>query len=210
MIKQIKWSKDLVIEKILTLGLGQRNVAYVEKYEKQLCAAGRNHFGSWRAAVEKSGLDYKDVCKYKQWNKVLVIEEILALANSQRNPTYAKKYENQLYKAALGHFFSWQNAIGASGLNYNDTLTNKQWSKALIIEEIQTLESNAMFDSYVAKYKSQLYSSAYRYYGSWRIAVEKAGFNYDDIKNNLPSMEKHLFNMVKDLLPEKTHSQYNK
>ncbi|HEY5040060.1 MAG TPA: hypothetical protein VIJ93_13410 [bacterium] len=90
-----------------------------------------------------------------------------------------------LFTAACSvrYFSSWRNAVKAAGINYGQILEagkNRRrekltkWSKELILEELQRLESQSLLTTY--RDKLSLYSAARREFGSWKQALETAGY----------------------------------
>lgn len=124
-----------------------------------------------------------------KWSKESIIEKILELHQQSVSLNAIAVMENnvKLYGAARTHFGSWQNAINAAGLDYNEInhkIKEVSWSKDIIAAEIQKIanEGGSLRSDYVQKNNTKLHSAAQRYFNSWREAIEYAGFNYDNIK----------------------------
>ena len=59
------------------------------------------------------------------------------------------------------------------------------WNNQKVIIKIQELHATEHInDNYIKKNHCDLYNAGRKYFGSWRNAVEAAGFNYDEIKRN--------------------------
>lgn len=112
-----RWSKDLVLKEILKA----ENVSAkrIQRVRSALYSAAIRYFGSWKSAVEATGLDYSRVRRTKTfgyWTEQTLIENILEL--SEKNSASVRKINPALYIAALRHFGSWENAVQSAGLDY--------------------------------------------------------------------------------------------
>ena len=52
------------------------NYANIAQNEVALLRAATRYFGSWRAAVDFSGLSYENVRKYKTWSRERILDRI--------------------------------------------------------------------------------------------------------------------------------------
>lgn len=88
--------------------------------------------------------------------------------------TVISRYNSVLFRHACEKFGNWQNAVEASGFNYNEIRLLKKWNKDKIIKELQEIiEKNPnILANQINKINSSLYSAIQRHFGSVRIAVE--------------------------------------
>jgi len=56
----------------------------------------------------------------RRWTTTKVINEILSFPTDKRYSSYIKKHREELWKAGVRYFGSWQQAIKACGLDYED------------------------------------------------------------------------------------------
>ena len=75
------WTRERIIERIKELhaqsaDLSWRNVCL--NIDPQLAAAAtkKSHFGSWREALEASGLDYDAIRRYREWDDERILEMV--------------------------------------------------------------------------------------------------------------------------------------
>ena len=106
-----------------------------------------------------------------KWSKESIIEKILELHQQSVSLNAIAVMENnvKLYGAARTHFGSWQNAINAAGLDYNEInhkIKEVSWSKDIIAAEIQKIanEGGSLRSDYVQKNNTKLHSAAQRYF----------------------------------------------
>lgn len=103
-IKNIKWTEETVTAEILTLANDQVNLSSsnMQQNYMSLFQAGCRIYGSWKNAVNTSGLDYSDYRKQKEWDEEAVISEIkkFYLQHGSANAGLVSKKNGALYQAA--------------------------------------------------------------------------------------------------------------
>ncbi|MEP6757484.1 MAG: hypothetical protein ABJA67_18430 [Chthonomonadales bacterium] len=130
------WSKDKIVERIQELhkqgvDLSWRHVS--TQVDPQLAAAAtkRQHFGSWRGAIEAAGLKYSDVRRYRQWDEATIIA-LLKELHAQGKDLNAKSVEEidiTLITAARRRFDSWDKALTAAGLDASKIVLRKPFKR---------------------------------------------------------------------------------
>jgi hypothetical protein len=85
----LQWTRRRIIEEIRALhGRGEElNYAAAEENHLNLVRASAWHFGTWRRAVERAGLDYESASKYRRWTRERVLARI---ANCTRKVTICR------------------------------------------------------------------------------------------------------------------------
>lgn len=112
------WPKERVLA-----GIRQRfkqgkflNTDLMLREDLPLHAAGRRHFGTWKAAVEKAGIDYKHVRGgLLGWTKNRTrdaLKERMQIKGFSQ--THVRDHAPSLFRAAIHHFGSWEAAIKAA------------------------------------------------------------------------------------------------
>jgi len=183
-----QWTRAKIIAEIKALYYKKKTLQYSEVYQanKRLCSAASKHFGGWRKAVEAAGFDYDQFLPRRKWTKEKVVSGIKAFYRAKGTLQYREVFrkDNKLYFAACKYFGNWRNAVEAAGFDYNQFLPQRKWTKERIISEIKayhhtkkTLQSKVVYGD-----NKKLCSAACKYFGSWRNAVEAAGFNYDQFR----------------------------
>jgi hypothetical protein len=82
--------------------------------------AGRRLFGTWRAAVERAGLNYEEVTGIFRWTRTKIVKAIreLAARNVPLSATYVRAHHGTLFNAAVKAFArSWGKALRAAGFD---------------------------------------------------------------------------------------------
>ena len=86
-------------------------------------------FGSWRSALEASGIDYESSRNNKKWTRQRIMSEIKRLsegAGSLRPSVLRKSGMTALVSAADYHFGSWKKAVESSGVEYGFARRKKE------------------------------------------------------------------------------------
>ena len=132
------WTRDRIIARIKELyaqdtDLSWRNVCL--NVDPQLAAAAtkKSHFGSWREALEASGLDYDTIRKYREWDDERILEMVREFHRSGKELN-AKNMELEditLITAARRPLDTWHKAQTAAGLDYTEIVHRAPFKRGL-------------------------------------------------------------------------------
>lgn len=183
------WTKDKIIRIIKRmdtrgeyLGGGTVRSEFPSLYDM-----ARNLFGSWRVAIEASGLDYSEKAT-RVWTRDRILREIgdLHRAGQKLNSGVIGKTRSGLYNASIREFGSWKDAIDRAGLDWDSISKVESWSKERILAEIRRLADQGMPLNYKFAYyqHTRLLKAAEKHMGSWKAALEAAGFDYDAVRRD--------------------------
>ncbi|HEY5040364.1 MAG TPA: hypothetical protein VIJ93_14975 [bacterium] len=123
----------------------------------------------------------------QKWSKEKIVETIKELQKQavDISASYISKNQIPLFTAACSrrYFSSWSNAVKAAGIDYDQILEAgkarrrkklTKWSRAQVLEEVRKAESPNLLTTY--RDRLALYSAARREFGSWKQALEAAGY----------------------------------
>jgi len=181
MFKKI-WHQQMIINHILARKDKEPlNSYYYATNYPDVYAAAEREFGSWKDAIESSGLDYSAVRKYRSWTRQLVIEEIRKAAEDGEslNSQYAQNNRKPLYMAAVKRFRSWGQAVRLAGIDYDKIRLRRSMTKNQIKREITELFRKRVDLSYTNMRKNYQYLLAAGMKklgnGSWDNARKECG-----------------------------------
>ena len=123
----------------------------------------------------------------QKWSKEKIVETIKELKkqNIDISASNISKNHIPLFTAACSrrYFSSWSNAVKAAGIDYEQILEAgkarrrkklTKWSKEQVLEAVRKAESQNLLTTY--RDRLALYSAARREFGSWKQALEAAGY----------------------------------
>ncbi|MFO7676151.1 MAG: hypothetical protein R6X12_07555 [bacterium] len=123
---------------------------------------------------------------YRHWSRDEVVREIRRLAEkgTALNSGHVARSFPALAYAARKYLGSWERAIAAAGLDYEQIRRKSIWSRRRIIERIRELarEGKPLYVSHAERNYRGLVGAATMHFGSWRRAIQAAGFEYVKIK----------------------------
>ncbi len=123
----------------------------------------------------------------QKWSKEKIVETIKDLQRQSIDISASNISKNfiPLFTAACSrrYFSSWSNAVKAAGIDYDQILDAgkarrreklTKWSKDEVLEQVRLAESKNLLTTY--RDRLALYSAARREFGSWKQALEAAGY----------------------------------
>lgn len=170
-----RWSKKRLIEAIQDRYIRGLRISLVGFGESSLAGIAKRLFGGWREAVTAAGLaDKLPLSKVvRTWTKEEVIAIVLERHRQGLRLTRVWEDDVEYYRAATKHFGTWHNTLRAAGLAAN----RKQWTKAVVIEEIRTWQRRGIATSSISRQDPRLTTAARRLFGCWHSALMAAGLD---------------------------------
>ncbi len=126
------WSRDRIIARIQELhrqgvDLSWRHISQEVAPSLAAAATKPRYFGSWRKAIEASGIDYRSVSRYRRWDEAAIIERLREMyeRGEPLNAASVERDDMSLITAARRRFDSWDNALLAAGLDYKQLVLRR-------------------------------------------------------------------------------------
>jgi len=123
---------------------------------------------------------------YKRWSRDEVIRVIRQLSERGEplNLGRVSRTWPALAYAGRRYVGSWEKAIEAAGLDYSTVRRKNFWTRAAVLTQIRVLHAagEPLNVSHAEVRHGGLVRAASAYLGSWRAAIEAAGFDYLKIK----------------------------
>jgi len=123
----------------------------------------------------------------QKWSKQRIIDTIKDLHKQGVDISASNISKNHIplftASCSLRYFGSWGNAVRSAGLDYDKILEAgkerrrsklTKWTKETVLVEIRRAQSKMLLTTY--RDRLALYSAARREYGSWKQALEAAGY----------------------------------
>lgn len=198
-----KISKKDLIEEIKKLSQGGRlKTKKMEEEGKYSIGTYINHFDSWKNAVEKASLDFSN----KRYSNEEIIEEVKRVSKEHCQGNVPKTKDFEKYsKYSLGvcrRFETWNEVCKKAGFS---DLNNEKLNKETLIREIERVSENhcgsdAPTAQEIEEYSTHSISSYYKYFGSWKNALNEAGFKSSSFRERNKVSEEKVFNELKSFV----------
>jgi len=179
------WTKQRILTELKALHKKGRDLSYnnLAKKNQALVSAAAYHFGSYRTAIERAGIDYADVVRRPRWTKPRVIALIKAARRKHEELNWASVTQrpDDLGKAAFAAiqprlFGSWDRALHAAGLDADDVSRYRRWNKSTIAYELRSRAADGLGvnSGAVQKDDAGLHAAALRHFSTFDEALRAA------------------------------------
>src|SRR3954447_2376172 len=140
------WTKDEIVRSLKKLHKAGDDLSYnaLARKRQPLVSAAAYHFGSYRKAVERAGIDYASVTRRPRWTKLSIITLI---KNAKRDDedlhwSAVTQRRDDLGRAAFASlqprlFGSWDRALTAAGLDADDVNRYRKWDRESILFDLK-------------------------------------------------------------------------
>jgi hypothetical protein len=182
---RLSWDKTAILQTLKKLHKEGKDLSYTQLAKKMqpLVSAAAYHFGSYRAAVEKAGIDYADVVRRPRWTKQHIIK-LIKQAKREGDDLHwsaVTKRGDELGRAAFASlqkrlFGSWDRALHGAGLDADEISQYRKWDKNGIVFELKSRfrEKEPLNSGAVQKEDPGLHAAAVRHFGSYDAALRAA------------------------------------
>ena len=182
---RLTWDKSQITTALRKLHKEGKDLSYTQlaKKHQPLVSAAAYHFGSYRDAIAKAGIDYSEVVRRPRWTK----QEIIRLIKQARRAgedlhwSAVTKRGDELGRAAFASlqkrlFGSWDLALHAAGLDADEISQYRKWDRNSIVFELKgrARESQPLNSGTVQKDDPGLHAAAVRHFGSYDNALRAA------------------------------------
>lgn len=153
---------------------------------QSLVSAAAYHFGSYRKACEKAGIDYAEITRRPRWSKPRIIKLVKAAYRSGDDLHWSAVTArgDELGRAAFASlqprlFGSWDRALHAAGLDAGEISRYRTWDRTSIVAELKELAADAaaLNSGAVQRDDPGLHAAAVRHFGNYDAALKAAGIN---------------------------------
>src|SRR5688500_71305 len=113
---RLKWTRDRILETIVRYQATRRSLAW-SRVPHGMRGAAIREFGSYQAAIEAAGLDYRKVTrKVGRYSDEELITWITATARAHPEMTLSEFTREQRFMTVRDRFGSWQKAVKRAGI----------------------------------------------------------------------------------------------
>jgi hypothetical protein len=176
-----RWSDARVKREIRLRHLNHRalNFSAAAREDSALLAAAATRMGSWRAAVEASGIPYEQASKNRRWSRDRIVATLKSWRRAGRRVNYhaVVTADPGFHDAACSHFGSYAAALRAAAIDPDAVRRQEVWTRDRVLRELRREGPDARRPD-VRKRRPKLVCAAQRHFGGWHAARKAAGYEY--------------------------------
>jgi hypothetical protein len=187
------WDKKNILQKLRQMHKSGKDLSYnaMCRTMQPLLSASAYHFGSYRQAVEKAGIDYAEVMRRPRWTKPMIIQLIKQAKRKGDDLHWSAvtKRRDELGKAAFASlqprlFGRWDRALHAAGLDADEVSRYRKWDRNSIVFELKSRsqDDEPLNSGAIQKEDPGLHAAAVRHFGTYDNAVRAAKINPANVR----------------------------
>ena len=187
------WDKPTILAALKKLHKQGGELSYnaLARQQQSLVSAAAYHFGSYRGAVEKAGIDYAQIVRRPRWTKAGIIKLVKTArkAGEELHWSAITKRRDELGKAAFASlqprlFGSWDRALHAAGLDADEVNRYRKWTRDTVVSELKarSREAEAMNSGAVQRDDPGLHAAAVRHFAGYDQALRAAKLDPDKVR----------------------------
>ena len=189
----MKWSKDRLVVELKRLHRAGTDLSYnaLARTHQSIVSAGAYHFGSYRAAIAKTGIDYSDILRRPQWTRARIIQLIKQARRNDRDLHWSAvtKAGDELSRAAFASlqgrlFGNWDRALRAAGLDAAEISQYRRWDKSSIVFDLREMHRAGQLvnSGSLQSEDPGLHAAAVRHFGAYDAALRAAGIKPEGVR----------------------------
>lgn len=179
------WDKPRILQKLRQLHRAGKDLSYnaMCRTIQPLVSASAYHFGSYRRAVEKAGIDYAGITRRPRWTKPAIIRLIKQAKRNGEDLHWSAVTgrRDELGRAAFASlqprlFGRWDRALQAAGLDAEEVSRYRKWDRNSIVFELKSRnqDGEALNSGALQQEDPGLHAAAVRHFGSYDSALRGA------------------------------------
>jgi hypothetical protein len=187
------WDKPRILQKLRQLSKAGKDLSYnaMCRQLQPLVSAAAYHFGSYRKAVEKAGIDYAEVTRRPRWTKPAIIQLIKQARRKGEDLHWSAvtARRDELGRAAFASlqprlFGRWDRALQAAGLDADEVSRYRKWDRSSIVFELKGRKqaSESLNSGAIQREDPGLHAAAVRHFGSYDAALRAAKVNPESVR----------------------------
>jgi hypothetical protein len=210
------WDKPEIVRTLKDLHRKGVDLSYnaLSSRQQSLVSASAYHFGSYRAAVEKAGIDYSEVIRRPRWTKAAIIKLIKDAKRDGQDLHWSAVIQrrDELGKAAFASlqprlFSSWDRALTAAGLDADDVNRYRKWDKESITFELRSRsrDHEPLNSGALQREEPGLHAAAVRHFGSYDEALRAAKLDPTKLRQRRAWNKQRVRDDLKDVQKDGGH-----
>lgn len=182
------WNKDSIYQKLRQFHRAGKDLSYnaMCRSHQSLVSAAAYHFGSYRRAVERAGINYAEVIRRPRWTRQLIVQLIKQAhrRGDDLNWSAVTNRRDELGRAAFAAlqprlFGSWDAALAAAGLKADQISRYRTWNAKTIVARLRALARarRPLNSGAIQRGDPGLHAAAIRHFKTYDAALKTAGID---------------------------------
>ncbi|HEV2293025.1 MAG TPA: hypothetical protein VGR35_04165 [Tepidisphaeraceae bacterium] len=187
------WDKPRILSELKRLARSRADLSYnaLARKRQSLLSAAAYHFGSYRKAVERAGIDYAEITRRPRWTKPRIIALIKKAkrAGLDLHWSAVTKRRDELGRAAFASlqprlFGRWDRALHAAGLDADEVSIYRTWDRNTVVFELRARAADRLplNSGALQQEDSGLHAAAVRHFGSYDRALRAARVDPEQVR----------------------------
>src|SRR4051794_12725073 len=187
------WDKQNILQKLRQMHKSGKDLSYnaMCRTMQPLLSASAYHFGSYRKAIEKSGIDYAEVMRRPRWTKPLIIGLIKQAKRKGEDLHWSAvtRRRDELARAAFASlqprlFGRWDRALHAAGLDADEVSQYRSWDRNSVLFDLKQRyrDREPLNSGTVQQEEPALHAAAVRHFGNYEKALRGAGIEPEKVR----------------------------
>jgi hypothetical protein len=187
------WTKPRITAELKRLHEAGVDLSYnaLARRRQAVVSAAAYHFGSYRRAIERAGIDYAEVIRRPRWTKQAVIALIKRAKRGGRDLHWSAvtSRRDELARAAFASlqprlFGRWDRALHAAGLDADEVSQYRSWDRNSVLFDIRQRhrDRDPLNSGAVQQEEPALHAAAVRHFGNYQKALRAAGIDPADVR----------------------------
>lgn len=194
----MKWTKQEILARLRKLHRSGVDLSYnaMTRKHQAVVSAAAYHFGSYRSAVTRAGVDYAQVTRRPKWTRQAIIRLIKQARRRDEELHWSAvvRRRDELGRAAFAAlqkrlFGSWARALHAAGLDADDVGLYRTWCRHTVAWELRARRADGepLNSGAVQQDDPALHAAAVRYFGSYDRALRGAKIDPSKVRRRRKS-----------------------
>lgn len=202
------WDKPRILQELRRQHKAGRDLSYngLARRMQALVSAAAYHFGSYRKAVERAGINYDEVIRRPRWTRQAIISLIKQARRKGEDLHWSAvtKRRDELGKAAFASlqprlFGRWDRALAGAGLDADEVSRYRKWDRNTIVFELKarSRDSEPLNSGAIQDEDPGLHAAAVRHFGSYDAALRAAKLNPSDVRRRRTWTKEEVIKAIK-------------
>ena len=187
------WNEPRITQALKKLYQSNADLSYnaMSRKHQALLSAAAYHFGSYKRAVERTGIDYAAVLRRPRWTKAAIIAELKKAKRKGDDLHWSAvtKRRDELGRAAFASlqprlFGRWDRALHGAGLDADEVSIYRTWDRNTVVFELRAraADHEPLNSGALQQEDSGLHAAAVRHFGSYDRALRAAKVDPDKVR----------------------------